>query len=713
VLLAAGVCLQASAQSRPAAAIVGWRGNWTGQFPDADPPLRWTKVSKPMKALRCRADKPADEGPAGSPAYEGSLREWLVLGPFAADEDAQKAIDAPFLDDEAACQPSAGEAAAKLRWKKVEVPGSMVDFAGILAGDMPEDAEARRRDKHLSPEYGKPFVAYAHTYVYSAIDASFHFRTKALNRAKIFINGELVMAYDPKRTEGDFTAKLRKGWNRVLLKARNDVVPAKQNYYQGLMGYSSWYVDLGLIPPRPYETESEGIAWATPVPSYHIACPLIVGDRVFVMAYPGDLVCVRKSDGKVLWIRPTTYWDVLSDEDKKGNAAFAAVEPLVAEMRQIDTPYVEKASLAEDTIKKRASLHQQITAIMGKADRKYKGEVGHYVAANMPTPVSDGKNVYVWSELGIATCFDLDGNRKWIRMPGVRECSVGRYASPVLADGKFILFDGPGHHEQDALVALDARTGEAAWTMPHDPKSEPFSSLIATTLAGEEYVIYGKDLVRARDGKVLLENPPALVCHVATPVVAGGVMYGVTCDAGDVIQAKLPTDLAKAAMTNEAKVKGLGEAQTKVGQAFISSPLYHDGLLYLVDQTGRLHVVDTDTQKIVYERDLGMGKVWPYDFYHAPNWERSTTLSSPILAGKYVYVFGMNGTTVVFEAGREYKEVARNKIEDCLLVHQGPWFQGREIPEFFASSPVAEGKRIYVRGGNYLYCLGKAPGGSR
>ena len=102
---------------------------------------------------------------------------------------------------------------------------------------------------------------------------------------------------------------------------------------------------------------------------------------------------------------------------------------------------------------------------------------------------------------------------------------------------------------------------------------------------------------------------------------------------------------------------------------------------------------------------MGDGKGWPFDFYHAPDWGWGTFYASPVLAGKYIYMFGMNGTTVVFEPGREYREVARNKIEDCLLSAMR-FDRGREIPEHFASSPVAEGKRIYVRGGNYLYCIG-------
>ncbi len=81
-----------AAQPAPAAALlgspdfspsperpVGWRGDGTGKFTGANPPVKWGKVSKQMKGLRCQAKKPRDDRPAGVPAYHGSLTEWLVL----------------------------------------------------------------------------------------------------------------------------------------------------------------------------------------------------------------------------------------------------------------------------------------------------------------------------------------------------------------------------------------------------------------------------------------------------------------------------------------------------------------------------------------------------------------------------------------------------------------------------------------------------------
>jgi outer membrane protein assembly factor BamB len=678
---------------------VGWRGNWTGKFLDAEPPLTWGKISKPMAGLRCQATKPKDDQPAGISASNGSLTEWMTVGPLPASGDAKAAIDEEFIKDEANCAAKEGDAINGVPWKKTTVPGSLVNFDSIYGKDIPKGTPTRNNSG--TPPWEKPFVAYASTWVYSPAEVTFRFRVRAAGIVKIYMNGvsqneALKILSQNNAYGGEFSCKLNKGWNHVLCKARNSV--------NGYVYNSSWYFDLGLRAIEPYTSTSEGIAWATLLPSYHIASPLIVGDKIFAMVKPADLVCMRKSDGKVLWIRSTTYYDLLTEKDKQSNPGFAKLVPLVAEINKIDAEYVETGKLTAETIRKRIDLHKQIVQTMAAVDAaRFSGAIGHYPEANMPTPVSDGKQVYIWSELGIAVCYDLDGNRKWLTMPGARSSmELGCYCSPVLADGKMILFENNLERHKGGLIALDVHNGEAAWTLPDKTIGEPFMSLVPLKIGGDDCVLYGRRLVHGKDGKVLLENENDLVGHIPTPVIENGVLYGVICYYGDLFKSKLPTALTSTPMINECKVKMPFKAE---GEAFISSPLYHDGLLYVVDQYGYLYVTDVNTQKVVYERELGLGKSWEFDFYIAPDWGWSSIYGSPIMAGKYIYVFGMNGTTVVLKPGREYVEVAKNKIEDCLLsamYHS----VGHEIPEFFASSPVAEGKRIYVRGGNYLYCIG-------
>src|ERR1035437_9386523 len=90
--------------------VVGWRGNWTGRFPDATPPITWERRSKsPLSDIRTSARKPKGEETTGALVpHSQSIVSWLVLGPFAAD-DAKKALDQEYVPNEAALAPDDGD----------------------------------------------------------------------------------------------------------------------------------------------------------------------------------------------------------------------------------------------------------------------------------------------------------------------------------------------------------------------------------------------------------------------------------------------------------------------------------------------------------------------------------------------------------------------------------------------------------------------------
>jgi hypothetical protein len=134
----------------------------------------------------------------------------------------------------------------------------------------------------------------------------------------------------------------------------------------------------------------------------------------------------------------------------------------------------------------------------------------------------------------------------------------------------------------------------------------------------------------------------------------------------------------------------------RAGGFACASPLIHDGLAYVVDAMGSLFVIDLKEKKVVYRRELGTG----FELRSVVH-VMGTAYASPVLAGKHIYIFGMDGTTVVLKPGRTCEEVARNKIEDVVARNYGVW------PEGFASTPVAESKFLYIRGDKYLYCIGE------
>lgn len=59
------------------------------------------------------------------------------------------------------------------------------------------------------------------------------------------------------------------------------------------------------------------------------------------------------------------------------------------------------------------------------------------------------------------------------------------------------------------------------------------------------------------------------------------------------------------------------------------------------------------------------------------------------MAGGYLYASNSNGTTIILKPGREYAQIAMNSLEK------------------FMSTPIFNARRMYLRGNENLYCIGK------
>ena len=81
-----------------------------------------------------------------------------------------------------------------------------------------------------------------------------------------------------------------------------------------------------------------------------------------------------------------------------------------------------------------------------------------------PTPVTDGKRVYVWfGSEGLFT-YDFDGKLVWkADLGGIATMGVGVGTSPLLYKGLLILQCDEDNGEKSFVAALDAKTGKAAW----------------------------------------------------------------------------------------------------------------------------------------------------------------------------------------------------------------------------------------------------------
>lgn len=316
--------------------VVGWRGDWTGRYPDANPVTEWGYTPKsPNCGLRYQLKKPAkdDTGKDAVEVKSRHLPEWLVLGPLAP-KDAAKAMDEEFLPKEGELEPTEGDKAGGLTWTK--------HLSGEGAGMIVHTIQLNQ----ITDE--KPNgVVYAHLYLYSQSKGKVVFYLDQGKGAKLWINGKLVHS-NPKGKNvapatnfvcwaagaqwfGELlmlgntpeaqkiTVDLEKGWNRVLFKA-ND------------------WLNLWLVETPDVQYEKKNVLWATKLPNWSNGMPIIVGDKIFTMAEPDQLVCINKADGKILWKRSTTQVDATPAEDKKRFSQFVELEKLNTEVKAQEDP---------------------------------------------------------------------------------------------------------------------------------------------------------------------------------------------------------------------------------------------------------------------------------------------------------------------------------------------------------------------------------------
>jgi hypothetical protein len=101
------------------------------------------------------------------------------------------------------------------------------------------------------------------------------------------------------------------------------------------------------------------------------------------------------------------------------------------------------------------------------------------------------------------------------------------------------------------------------------------------------------------------------------------------------------------------------------------------------------------TGATLYKQDLGFDELHHYNAIGVG--------ASVALAGKYLFALDNQGCCAVVEAGREFRLAALNRIEMPL-----PRIWPIPPQEILANgAPVFDGRRMYLRGEKYLYCVGQ------
>lgn len=428
-------------------------------------------------------------------------------------------------------------------------------------------------------------------------------------------------------------------------------------------------------PPLHWSPE-KNVVWRIKLTQSN-AIPVILGDKLFTCAEPCVLLCIDKKDGTILWQKesffkeiPMTDAEIASFEAERLEADAISKKTGALERESAALRKLLKEGMAEkaETDKKLDVLKDQIEKL--RAQRKELKTLNRYLEPGKgaggfhptggytsPTPVTDGKRLYVLFGNGLAACYDLDGDRQWLKLIDHPTAAYGHGSSPVLIGDKLLV------HFAD-LVALDVKDGSEAWRLKIPPSH---GTAMHARLGDTDVAIHPNGMaIRVADGTILAKNLGSTGPN--SPLVQDGKLFFV---AGQVRGYALPTssDVPEkwTPLWKGASIKG--------GGYWFPSPILHDDLIYGLCANSILSVVDAKTGKLVYDQrlDFGGGQSYP----------------SITLAGDRLYVSSDNGVTLVLKPGREYEELARNPLEP------------------FRSSLVFEGKRMYVRTTKGLWCIGE------
>jgi outer membrane protein assembly factor BamB len=310
----------------------------------------------------------------------------------------------------------------------------------------------------------------------------------------------------------------------------------------------------------------------------------------------------------------------------------------------------------------------------------------------------------------------------------------GTGTSPVIADGKVVLLRDT--QTDGRLIAVDVKTGTLAWEAKRAAGHTSWGSpCVWDAAGGRQVVVPGAKNLKAYDVATGAEKwTVSGLCAVpcTTPVVADGKLIFAGWSPGGP-DFKMPTfdeileqagDKDKGHLTREGAGKtflkdlfdsndtdkngkisraewdeqvnymksgknvavavtpgGSGDVtathvawRVEKGLLYVPSPLVYRGQMYTANMHCRVSAFDARTGAEVYALELvGLAGVY----------------ASPVAANGHVYLFGLDRSVVVLEAGDSPTKVWAAKLDDRI-----------------AATPAIAGDSLYVRTGKSLFAFG-------
>lgn len=388
-----------------------------------------------------------------------------------------------------------------------------------------------------------------------------------------------------------------------------------------------------MTPLACTEFTTENVAWKLPLPAYSGSTPIIWGNTVFL-----NVATAANTGAIELW-------------------AIDRTKQTVAWKRPIA-----------------ASNHMERKQNMSS-----------------PSPVTDGRHVWVMTGVGTLSAFDFSGTQIWTRNIqddyGRFGLNWGYASSPLLKDNALYVqvLHGMKTDDPSYLVKIDASTGKTIWKVERlteavSESPDSYTTPLWSEVGGRaELIITGGDVISGHDPHTGAEYWRADVLNpqrnrnyriVASPTVVGNLIIAPTRN--NPMVAIRPGGKGNVAATHVAWTFAQGPD--------VPTPVSDGTLLYVVRDGGVAFALDVKTGATVYGPE------------RLPN---GTYSASPILADGKIYVTTEEeGITSVYRAGPKFELLASNRLaEDCS-------------PYCLSTVAISDGQ-LFMRTASYLWAIGE------
>ena len=368
---------------------------------------------------------------------------------------------------------------------------------------------------------------------------------------------------------------------------------------------------------------TQNVKWKTPLPGPGHSSPIIWGNRIFLTAFrPGGgkgqllVLSLDKATGRILW------------------------------EREVPAERIEQTHSTN--------------------------------APASPTPVTDGRYVYVYFGSRGLVAFDFAGNKVWEKPLGPFPNEWGTASSPIIyKDLAIVQCDTQG---ESFVLAVNLKNGETVWkTVRKELPSWGTPTVVVPSSGSPELVTNASNFVRAYDVATGAEKwrlGGSSKITAPTPIFSRGLIVVASGRAPErpifVIRPGGSGDITPASGAES----GSHVVWKKTGRgSYMPTPIAYGDSLYVLSNAGLFDAYELETGKEVYRQRVEHGG--------------SGFSASPVAGDGRIYLSSEDGDVFVLRAGPTFEILSKNPMGEPLM-----------------ATPAIAGGTIYIRSERHLFAIG-------